>query len=121
MKLEIIDGLFAVCKLAGDTDVPSWARGNFVSVTRTNEELSIVAPLDCVPEDIQREDGFKLFRISGSLNFSLVGVLARISNVLAGAAISIFVISTFDTDYVLVKTDDFANAKQALQNSGYKF
>jgi hypothetical protein len=118
--LIVLDGTFAVCKLDAVSPVPVWANtGNFFSITRTAEELSLVCPQDVVPLGIQCEKGWRCLRVAGTMPFSVVGVLASLTTPLADAGISIFAISTFDTDYLLLKEADLANAVNALRRKGY--
>lgn len=120
MQLQIIPGSFAVCRLAEDALLR--ATGDFWFLSRTDEELSLVCRSESIPESAQRtEDGWRMFRVCGALDFSLTGVLAELSRVLAEARISIFAVSTYDTDYILVKADQFARATAALRASGHTF
>ncbi len=114
--LEWIPGAFAVCRLAATDDVPAWALtgSGFVSITRSDRELSIVVPQERVPADVTAERGWVAFRIAGTLDFSQVGVIAGLTDPLAKAGISVFVISTYETDVVLVKSKDTARAIEAL-------
>ena len=118
-ELEILDGGFTISKLNSWKDVPE---GRFVFAAATDSEISLVCPSDIVPRDTPvRDDGWSAMRISGQLDFSLVGVLSRLSAVLAAERIGIFAVSTYDTDYILIKTDDLDRAKEALKKSGYTF
>ena len=118
MEIEVIDGAFSVCKIADARLVDMRRPFTFLSVT--DQESSLVCPAALVPEDaLAREDGWALLRIAGPLDFSLIGILARISVVLADAGISMFAISTFDTDYLMVKRDMLQAAEAALQAHGY--
>ena len=119
MKLKIIHTEFSVCKVEdySGTDLNQ----PFVFTGATDEEKSLVCPTDLVPSHaIEREDGWKAFRIEGVLDFSLIGILSRISTLLAENGIGIFAISTFNTDYVLTKTKDFERAIKALEAVGYE-
>ncbi len=101
--------------------MPPWLPGSeFLSITRTPQELSIVCAEEHVPDDVQAQRGFRPLRVDGPLDFSLVGILARISTALALHGISIFVISTFDTDYVLVREDQLAPSREALSQAGIR-
>ena len=101
--------------------MPAWGlQGEFFSVTRTSEELSIVCAEVQIPADVLCERGWRLFKIDAVLDFSLVGIVAGISAALAGANIGIFVLSTYNTDYVLVRQPDFVAAAAALRTVGYK-
>ena len=118
MILETLTQTFTVCKplTANDIDmvIP------FCFAARTDGELSLVCPTEFVPsQTVAREDGWRAFRVSGSMAFSLVGILARITGTLAQRDIPVFAISTFDTDYVLVKADRFSAAMDALAAAGY--
>lgn len=118
MDIEVIDGAFSVCKIddAGQVDV----RRPFTFLSLTDQEASLVCPTGLVPGGVlAREDGWSLLRIAGPLDFSLIGILARIATVLAEAGISIFAISTFDTDYLMVKRDKLQAAETALRAHGY--
>ena len=109
-ELEILDGGFTISKLNSWKDVPE---GRFVFAAATDCEISLVCPSDIVPGDTPvRDDGWSAMRISGQLDFSLVGVLSRLSAVLAAERIGIFAVSTYDTDYILIKTADLIRAEK---------
>ena len=118
-ELKLTPGIFAVCRLAPEQDVPGWAVGEIVSVTRTPEELSIVCSQDAVPDHISRESDWRCLRVVGPLEFSMVGVIASLTGTLATANISVFVVSTFDADLVLVKETDLDAAIAALKAAGH--
>ena len=106
MKLSVLDSTLAVCKIDPDGGVPQWAtKGSFYSITRTPDELSIVCDSSIVPDGVVSEKSWKAFKVQGPLDFGLTGILAAIANPLAQAKISIFAVSTFETDYVLVKAE----------------
>ena len=118
MELQIIDGLFSVCKVTSLD--PALLTAPFCFVGKTDEELSLVCPTGLVPGGaVDREDGWRAFRIQGVLDFSLVGILAPIADALSEARIGIFAVSTFNTDYVLVKADCFDRAMTVLAGKGY--
>lgn len=119
MKLQILPRDFSVCKVdtVGDIDLTD----EFVFVGKTDEEISLVCPTPSAPADCIREDGWRAFRIAGELDFSLVGIAAKITGVLAEAGISLFVVSTYNTDYVLVKKDNLDAAVAALTGAWYDF
>ena len=118
--LEWIPGDFSVCKVK-ELD-PSLFFEPFVFVGKTDEELSLVCPTGRVPEKTgEREDGWSCFRIAGPLDFSLIGILAPIAVVLSGKRIGIFAVSTFNTDYILTKKTQAAEAEKALTDAGYRF
>lgn len=104
----------AVCRLAPDAPVPDWARGEFVSVTRTADELSVVCAEAGVPRDVTAERGWRGLKVQGPLDFGLVGVLASLLAPLAEADIPVFVVSTYDTDYILVREADLGRAVEVL-------
>ena len=109
---------FSVCKVADYSMVDPFAA--FCFPQKTDTENSLVCLTEQVPDNVtNREDGWKAFRIKGQMEFSLIGILSGISTVLAGKAIGIFAISTFDTDYILAKQDDFEKAIDALDHAGY--
>ncbi len=118
MKLEVLPQTFSVCKVANyggiDLDTP------FVFTGATDSEKSLVCPTAIVPVNtIVRSDGWRAFRVAGTLDFALVGILAALSKTLADAGVGIFAISTFDTDYILTKAEDFDRALAALRVEGH--
>jgi len=114
-QLRVLPGLYAVCRLPMDAGVPA----SFFSATRTNTELSVVCAENDVPAEVPCERGFRIFEVAGPLDFALTGVLAGIAAPLARVGVSIFAISTFDTDYVLVKEHDLVKAMEALRRAGH--
>ena len=121
MKLQLIDGNFAVCRLAPDSVWSLPGASGFVSVTRTPHELSVVCEESLVPaETTDVERGWRMFRVVGPIAFDVVGVLASLTAPLAAANISIFAQSTFDTDYLLVKADKLDMAVAALTTAGFQ-
>ena len=118
MELKIIPQEFSVCKVLDYSQVD--LNQPFVFTGSTDEEKSLVCPISFVPRNTTaREDGWRAFRIEGVLDFSLIGILSKISSVLADNGIGIFAISTFNTDYILTKTENFERAIQALKSAGY--
>ena len=118
MELEKIPYPLTVCKVQTLAEVD--LSKEFFFVGKTDEEVSLVCITEDAPEGaIAREDGWRGFRIQGVLDFSLIGILARVSAVLAEKEIGIFVVSTFNTDYVLVKEAEFGRALAALEEAGY--
>ncbi|MNL03356.1 hypothetical protein D3C87_1238910 [compost metagenome] len=122
MKLVEMSEELSVIKLQAQAAIPNWAfQGSFFSITRTADELSVVCESRLVPSDIHlKEKNWKCLKVQGPLDFSLTGILSSIANPLAAAKISIFAISTFDTDYVMVKNDNLKKAKLALQQAGFE-
>lgn len=123
MMLSILPGSFAVCRLSPDNEVPGWVweSKTFLSITYTEDELSIVCQSSLVPSHIHSETGWAAIKVQGPLDFSLTGVLAALSSLLAAGGVSIFAISTFDTDYMLVKERDILQAKMILEGDGHSF
>jgi uncharacterized protein len=120
MKFTLLDGLFAVARLDAGADVPPWAhRGAFTSITRTPHELSIVCDEGGIPDDVPAERGWRCLGLEGPIAFATTGVAARFTAALAARGISVFVVSTFDTDYVLVKASVVDVAIEALRDAGY--
>jgi hypothetical protein len=120
LSLQVLRSKLAVVRLSAGTGLPWWAAGSeFLSVTRSSEETSVVCEATRVPEDAQAERGFRALRVEGTLPFQDTGVLASLAAPLANAGVPIFVISTFDTDYVLVRETALAIAVQALRQAGH--
>ncbi len=122
-RFSLIPGDWTVVKLAPDAPVPAWATASatFFSVTRTTEELSIICPLEAVPNVTGSELRWSLFKIEGPFSFAAVGVLASFGTPLANAGISILAVSTYDTDYLLVRSADEAAARQCLNLAGHTY
>jgi hypothetical protein len=118
MDIKIIDRDFTICKIEDTSLVDFNAEYCFLSVT--DEEISLVCASDRVPKNATHADGgWSAFRIEGTLDFSLVGILADVSSLLAQSRIAIFAISTYNTDYILTKSKDFTKAIEALTSAGY--
>mgnify|MGYP002784959281 CR=1 FL=1 len=118
--LILLPETYAVCRLDANAPVPAWATtGSFFSITRTNDELSIVCLQSSVPDGIKCEQDWRFFQLAGPIPFTMVGVLASLVQPLAEARISVFAISTFDTDYLLVKAADLSGATDALRKAGF--
>jgi hypothetical protein len=118
MRLHVLPGEFSVCKISGLN--PESFNGETVFFAKAGGGLSLVCATKNAPEDaLEAEHGWRAFMVEGPLDFSLVGVLARISAVLAAVGISIFAVSTYDTDYVLIKKEKLPAALSALEAEGY--
>lgn len=118
MELKKINSTFSICKIKKIEDVDF--SDNYVFIGKTDEELSLVCSTDKVPkETIDRDDDWKGFRIQGVLDFSLIGILSKISAILAENKIGIFAVSTFNTDYILVKKENFEKTLEVLENARY--
>lgn len=121
LSLSLLDDTFTIHRLQPNQEVPEQALNNsFFAITRTDEELSLVLPDSVVIESDISDPGWACFKLEGPLDFGLVGVLAGISSALAQAGVSIFALSTFDTDYILLKRKQVRTAKEALTSAGYQ-
>jgi hypothetical protein len=121
LKLIVLDGSYTVHRLAPGASIPKPVfAAPFFSITRSDDELSIVVPAEVDVKSDKSEPGWACLRVAGTLDFALVGVLAEISATLAKAGLSIFAISTFDTDYILVKNENLKAARDALTAAGHK-
>ena len=119
LRLLLLPETLAICRLDKDAPVPEWAlKGSFFSVTRTVEELSVVCPKIHVPAEVKREEGWRCIKVQGPLDFSLTGILASLTTPLAEKGISVFAISTYDTDYLLVKEENLKKAIEILVKKG---
>jgi len=119
LKIKKIAHEFSVCKVSDPSNIDF--TDEFCFVGKTDEELSLVCTTEHVPEDtVKCDNGWKAFRIEGTLDFSMIGILANISAILANKGIGIFVVSTYNTDYVLTSSDDYENALSALESEGYE-
>ena len=118
MELKKIEHNLTVCKVRDMSDIDLTAEFYFIG--KTDEELSLVCKTEDTPADtVERDDGWKGFRIQGTLDFSLIGILSKLSGILADHKIGIFAVSTYNTDYILVKKDHFDRALNALASEGY--
>jgi hypothetical protein len=121
MKLVVLEDEIAVARLDPHAPTPAWAaEGSVSSVTRTAEELSVVCAAAGVPTEVQAERGWRCLRVAGRLDFSLTGVLASIAGPLAVGKVSLFALSTYDTDYVLVREQDLTVAIECLRAAGHE-
>jgi hypothetical protein len=120
LHLSLLPDTFAVCRLDREAAIPDWAQAaGFMSVTRTADELSIVCAERHLPEGMDRQGGWRVLKVAGPLDFSLTGILASITAPLAQAAIPVFAISTYETDYLLVKQDDLEQAAHVMSAHGH--
>ncbi len=115
LTLSLMPDSYAICRLAPESKVPAWAfQGSFYSISKTNDELSIVVDQRFAPEGIKKAENWKGFKIEGPLDFSITGILAALSKSLADNQIPLFCVSTFDTDYILVESQYYEKAKRVL-------
>jgi uncharacterized protein len=121
LQLDVLREVFAVCRLGAAEAIPEWSVGGpFSSVTRTSHELSIVCLQQNVPMGVKSEGNWRCFKVRGPLDFALTGIMASLTTVLAMNGVSVFVLSTFDTDYLLVRDHMLEKAFTALTAAGHK-
>lgn len=119
LTLLVLDAKLSICQFEAKSPVPRWAnshQGHFLSITRTSDELSIVSDKKIVPRNVKSVGDWCAFKVVGPLDFALVGILSSLLTPLAKAKISVFTISTYDTDYILVKEHDLQKAIGVLKN-----
>jgi len=115
LTLSILPEKLGICHFDKNSQIPEWAKNiSFCSITRTSDELSIVCPQDKIPAGVLAEKDRRAFKVEGPLGFSLTGIVASLSKPLAEAEISIFYISTYETDYLLVEEKNLKKAKKIL-------
>ena len=122
LRLALVESRLSVVRLPAGVDVPDWVNGDgeFTSITRTSDELSIVCGSDVVPEGLPVEGPWRAVKVEGAIPMTLIGVIAAIADPLADGGIAIFAISTFDTDYVLVHEEDLEAAIELLLRAGHQ-
>ena len=121
LTLDLVPGSFAICRWAPDESLPpSVTEGTFFSVTRTPTELSAVCDVEAVPAGVKSEGPWSVLAVRGPLDLNMTGVLAGLTAPLAAAGVSIFAVSTYDTDYVLVRHHDLDRAIRALRGAGHE-
>jgi hypothetical protein len=119
-ELTLFPERFAISRLAADAPIPNWAtQGPFFSVTRTGDELSVVSELSRVPVGVQSQSGWRVLKVHGPFVLSEIGVLSALATPLAEAKVSLFAVSTFDTDYLLVASEKLKAAIAALERAGH--
>ena len=119
MKLQFLETTYSVCQLAAHMSVPDWA-SSYMAVIRTDDELTIITATDAVPETVKAEHNFACFRVTGKLEFDVIGVIAAISQVLAESEIPILSVSTYNTDYFLIANANLDLARLSLRRAGYE-
>jgi hypothetical protein len=123
MKLKFLAGEFAICQFSPDQQIPDWVssetNGELLATMKTAEELTIVCSQVGVPEGTKSSLGWRCFRVDQTLSFDMVGVIAKLTELLALAKIPVFVISTYNTDYVLIPGPQQQTATRELEKAGY--
>ncbi len=115
LTLSVLPDSLAICQFTPGTKIPSWVfKSTFFSVSKTDEELSVVCDQYLVPPDVKKVDNWRAFKVEGPLDFSLTGIISSLAKPLAENKIPIFVISTYDTDYLLVESKYLISAKEVL-------
>ena len=121
LNLKLLSGSYAVCQLGPSSPIPAWADGEgLVSISRSDEELSIVCLQSRLPAKVKAEPEWRCLKLEGPFEFSLSGILASVLNPLAAVGVGIFAVSTYNTDYVLVKKENLEKTIQALESAGHK-
>jgi hypothetical protein len=121
MVLELLEKDYSVYQFGVNHQIDKSVFNNdFISITKTNDELSVVAITGLFEQFVKREDNWKILKIDGILDFTLTGIISKISAILANNGIVVFVISTYNTDYILVKEDKLEEAIKVLEESEYK-
>ena len=121
LELRTIPGQFGICKLQSGESIPLWAMsGNFWSVTRTENEISVVCPQEHLPRDVKVERNWRVLQVVGPLSFEMTGILLSLTAPLADAGVSIYSVSTFETDLILIQEKSFEIACRALTKAGHK-
>lgn len=121
ISLEVLPDSYGICRFRPEEDIPPWAAtGGFCSITRTNDELSILCREDTIPDGVNCEKGWRAFKLLGPFEFTEIGILAGILGPLSKAGISILAVSTFDTDYVFVKGDRLNEARDVMEANGFQ-
>jgi hypothetical protein len=122
LRYSLLAGRYAICRLLPTLDVPEWAfrKSGFCSVTQTSDELSIVCAEDAIPREVEAERGWVCLKLNGPFPFTQTGILSSFLAPLAESGIGIFAVSTFDTDYVLIKEENWGIASGALREAGHE-
>lgn len=122
VTLKLLDGAYGVARLHADAAIPAWADGaGFVSISRTDDELSVVCRQERIPQDAQVDAGWACFKFQGPFAFDETGIVLSVIEPLSANEIGIFVVSTFDGDHLLVKSKDIGKASHLLTNAGHSF
>ncbi|HNC25041.1 MAG TPA: ACT domain-containing protein [Opitutaceae bacterium] len=118
--LRLLPGNYGVCRLPAGSSLPVWATGEFVSITVTGDEVSVMCPESSIPPGFTTDLGWRVLKVMGPFPFSTVGIMASLTAPLAAAGISLLAVATYDTDYVLVKADKLDAALAALTQAGHR-
>jgi hypothetical protein len=120
LTLDLLPDILVVCKLPAGSKTPDWAQsGQLYVIVRTQDELSVVCQQQLIPPEVEAERGWRALKVNGQMDFTLKGILAALALPLAEAGVSIFAISTYDTDFILVRQDDLLVALSALRKAGH--
>ena len=120
LRISLLKDKYGICSLPNTAPIPEWAlKQSLVSITRTKKELTIVCPQDVIPSQCKSDLNWRCFRLDGTFDLNQIGVISSISAPLAQNGISIYVISTYDTDYFLVQQENLEQTISALSNSGH--
>ena len=121
LRIRLLQGTYAVCQIKDTENILNcFDEKDFFSITKTEDEISVVMLQDKISNDVKAEKDWRILKVEDTLDFSLIGILAKISGILAKNSISIFVISTFNTDYILVKEEKVEKAILVLSEEGYE-
>ncbi len=120
MKLTVLADSYAICRLDHDSEIPRWVHAShgFASITYTQDEMSVVSDQQFVPPDVQQDRDWRILKIIGPLDFTMVGVISSIAGLLADAGISLFNVSTYETDFIMVKQEVLEHALTVLRGAG---
>ena len=120
LQLSLLDEIYGICVFENDTPIPEWAAAaSFCSIIRTQKELTIVCPQNTIDSDCEYDADWRCFRVDGSFDFNQIGVISSLAAPLAQAGISIFVVSSFDTDYILVKGENVEQTIAVFSDNGH--
>jgi hypothetical protein len=121
INFKLLHGQYTIVQFPPESEIPTWIQGDdFIALVRTRDELSIVCESELTPNDVRSDQCWRILKVDEILDFSLVGILAQISTILASEGVSIFVISTYNTDYLMIKDEQLRKAVVALQQAGHK-
>lgn len=118
MQLLVLYDTYALCRLDPDADIPNWASGSFSAIVRATGELSIICRQEQVPKNVTAERDLRCIQVEGTIDPGVTGVISSLSTTLADNGVSVFVVSTYDTDYVFVKKTDLEAALAAWVSEG---